>query len=314
MSEEAQVAADEPQVSGVESQVTADAPSSEPAATEPASQNTGKPAGYAPIDETTANPQQVKDRLDYLYGQVKTSDREKREMRGLLQQQSEALAWLSQGQQAVVDHLQTRSYADTETVLKQQMQDAWNKKDERAYIEAQNKLMDVQVEKKVSEKTRPQPQQMNGQQQYRSAAEVANQAVHTGELSPDEYRSTETWQNERNQSGQLVRPWAFDSDPAHQQALFEARAVLANPRYASLSYEQKLQEVDRRMGVQKPTVGQNVMGANLTKGTKSVKLELSAEQRQMALRLKPRGKSDTDALESYRKQLEKINQKTGGRK
>lgn len=275
------------------------------------SKSDGKPAGYAPIDEATASPAQVKDRLDYLYGQVKTSDREKREMRGLLHQQSEALARLSQGQQAVVDHLQNRSYVDSEAILKQQMQDAWNRKDEKSYIEAQNKLMDVQVDKKVAERTRPQQQQ---QAQYTSAAQVANHAVNTGELSPDEYRTTESWQNERDQSGNLVRPWAFGADPAHQNALFEARAVMANPRYASLSYEQKLQEVDRRMGTVKKTVAQNVMGANLTRGAKSAKLELSPEQRQIALRLKPRGKSELDALESYRKQLEQINQKSGGRK
>lgn len=269
-----------------------------------------KPAGYEPIDPHTATPEQTKQRLDYLYSQVKRSERQEREMKGLLEQQSRIINELSEGQKAVVGHLTQKSFADGKQQLQQQMQEAWKKQDNRAYIEAQNKLMDLQVEERLAARQpqqNPQPQNQRPQ----NAAEIANRAMQTGEINPEAYRTTETWQNERDDVGNLVRPWAFDSDPRYRAAFLEAQSVMTNPRYENLSYEQKLEEIDRRMGTQKRTVSQSVMGGSLTKPAKSAKLQLTPKQREIALKTQyaGKGKSEQEHLDKYRQQIEKFQQR-----
>lgn len=264
-----------------------------------------KPSGYDPVDASTASPEQVKERIDYLYRQVKTSDREKREMTNLLRDQSRIINELSEGQRAVVTHLNERGFADNEEQLKGQMRAAWDKGDNRAYIDAQTNLNKLYAQQEVAKAQRP--QQTQQPQQQPSAAEIAARAAHTGELSDQEYRTTSAWQDERDDSGAALRPWAFAGDPNYQAALFEARSVFANPRFANMSHEQKLQEVDRRMGTQKRTASQAVIGGGLTKPAKNSKLTLSSDQERIALRTKyaGKGKSDAEHIDAYRKQVEK---------
>lgn len=285
---------------------------SKTAETAPATQTPAKPAGYHPIDFKTASPEQIQERFDYVYGQVKHTERDKREMRQILQQQSEIIEQLSQGQQQVVQHLTQQSFTEGKDQLKAAMNEAWKKGDNAGYIEAQNKLMDLQVEERVAAKMQPQqPQKKTNGQVPGSAIEIANRAVDSGELSQDDYRITESWQSERDGMGNLVRPWAYADNPNHQAALFETRSVLANPRFTNLTYEQKLAEVDKRMGIQKPTTGQNVMGGRLTKPAKTTKIELSPKQREIALKTQyaGKGKSEAEHLEKYRLQVEKFQQK-----
>ncbi len=268
-----------------------------------------RPAGYDPIDPKTATPEQTQERINYIYSQLKPTQRENREMRNLLAEQSKVIDQLSQNQQAVVTHLTQKSFADGKEQLKIAMQEAWKKQDNASYIDAQNKLMDLQVDERLQDKlNRQQPQQQTNGHIPRDAAEIARGAVQAGELNADEYRTTESWQSERDESGNIVRPWAFSTDPSYTAALFETRSVMANPRFANLPYAEKLAEVDRRMGVQKKTSSQSVMGGNLTKPAKSGKVELSPQERDIALRTKyaGKGKSEADHLEAYRKQVEKF--------
>ncbi len=268
-----------------------------------------RPAGYAPVDVKTASPEQIQERIDYLYRQVKPKERENREMRQLLADQSRVIDELSRSQQQVVTHLTQRGFAENKEQLKVAMQEAWKKQDNAGYIEAQNKLMDLQVEERLQEKLqRQQPQQQTNGHIPRDAAEIARGAVESGELNDNEYRTTESWQSEKDDSGNLIRPWAFSSDSSYQAALFETRSVMANPRFSNLSYEQKLAEVDRRMGVQKRSSSQSVLGGSLTKPVKNVKVELSPKQREIALRTQyaGKGKSEAEHLEKYRKQIETL--------
>jgi hypothetical protein len=266
-----------------------------------------KPAGYDPVDPSNSTPEQVQERLNYLYGQVKHSDREKKEMRSVLAEQSRLLSELTAGQQAVVSHLQDRSITETESSLKSQMQSAWEKGDNNTYFALQDKLDDLRIEKKLAAKSKSEPQS----QQSKGAIDYAQQAQGTGELSQEEFNATNAWQSEKDENGNLVRPWAFGSDPNHRAALEEARAVFNNPRFANLPFDKKLEEVDKRMGTQKRTGGQNVMGGNLTTPSKQGKLTLTPKQQEIAIKTKYAGSGKTDAehLEAYRKQVQNIKQR-----
>lgn len=270
-----------------------------------------KPAGYAPIDPATATPEQTKERLDYLYGQIKPTQRENKEMKRILADQSRVIEELSKGQQLVVDHLTQKSFTESKEQLQRTMQEAWKKGDERSYIEAQNKLMELNVEERVAAKQKPQqqPQQSNGHIPN-NAVEMANGALQSGGINDTEYRATESWQNETDESGNILRPWAYADSPYYKSALRETAAVFDNPRLQNLSYEQKLAEVDKRMGLTKRSPSQAVMGGNLTRPTKKATIELSPKQREIALKSKyaGKGKSDDEHLNAYRKQLEKFQQ------
>ena len=88
--------------------------------------------------------------------------------------------------------------------------------------------------------------------------------------------------------------------------LMETKAVLSSPLYANKSIAEKMAEVDRRMGVQKPQAKQGVLGGGLTGQRKTSKLTLSPEAQKIALKTKfaGAGKTDAEHLEAYRKQIE----------
>lgn len=286
-------------------ETTESTPAVEPNEPAPPAAPKTEPAGYKPIDPKTATPEETQERLDYLYKQIKPTQRENREMRQLLADQSKVIDDLSRNQQAVVTHLTERSFADSEQQLKDQMAAAWQKGDNRAYIDAQANLNRLYTQQEIAKQTPA--QQLQQQPQYRNAAELANGAAQAGELSQDEYRTTESWQGERSDAGQLLRPWAYSNDPSYEAALFETRSVMANPRFQDYTYEQKLQEVDRRMGTPKRTTSQQVMGGSLTKAAKNTKIELTPKQREIALKTQyaGKGKSEAEHLEKYRAQVAK---------
>lgn len=278
--------------------------------TENQTSSNARPAGYDPIDETTATPQQVKERLDYLYRQVKDNDRYKKEANRVLADQSRVINELSQAQQQVVTHLQDRTITDNEVQLQQMMQTAWEKGDTAMYNQTQSRLIDLKVQKNLLTQTRQQPPQVP------PSSGMPNISSDEGAISQAEQQATYAWQNERDEQGSLLRPWAFNNssdqnnlDPNYLSALREAQAVFTNPKFANLPYDQKLAEVDKRMGLSKRTASQTVMGGNLTTARKTGKLTLTPKQEEIAIRTKyagPKAKSDADHLDAYRKQVERV--------
>lgn len=274
-----------------------------------------KPAGYYPIDFATATPDQVKERYDYIYRQVKDGERERRETNRVLKEQSRLIDELSSGMGQVVNHIQENTFDNTEATLKANMRAAYEAGNTDAYLEAQDKLDELRLEKKLAERDRkaiPQPQQ-------KQVAQPQNDPM----INTDESRVINDWQSERDESGVLLRPWAHnkstDPNSPDQEFLYglaETRAVFQNPRFADLSIHQKIAEVDRRMGVKKPGSGQSVMGGGLTTNRKSSKITLTPKQQEIAIKTRfggPKAKSDTDHLEAYRKQIERVQTTKGAR-
>lgn len=284
--------------------------------TEPAAESiTEKRPGYDPVDVATASPEQVQERINYLYRQVKDKDKRERDVNKILSEQARVIDELAKNQNAVVNHIQTKTLDDNEEALTAVMNHAFEKGDHKGYLEMQRKLIKLGVDKELL-KNRPQPQVQNQPPQqtngrYNSASQIANDAVSEGYLSQDEARLTEAWQNERDETGNFVRPWARTSDmnnpdPAFAAALRETQGVFSNPRFANLSYEEKLTEVDRRMGVAKRVASQSVSAGGLTGRGKNTKITLSADIEKMVRQTKWGGskyKTDDDRLDAYRKQL-----------
>lgn len=265
--------------------------------------NNDKPAGYAPIDVKTASPEEIQERLNYLYSQVKDSKRTMGEYRKITAEQSKLLGELQNGVGAVVNHLQDKTFSDNEAALTAKRNAAYEAGDTKAYHEAQDKLDDLRLEKKMAEKVKPVKQEAPKNNDY------------TGYDDPEDEAFVDSWQAEKDESGTRLRPWAFGNHPRHHEALIETEAVMKSPRWKDKTMQQKLAEVDRRMGVEKVANKQNVIGGSFTASRKTAKVTISPRQEQIAIRTKIAGPkaSDAEHIERYRKQIEKLQSGKGAR-
>jgi hypothetical protein len=275
-----------------------------------------KPAGYDPVDLSDLPPekaQQVEERINYLYRQVKDTGKNIREYRSIAEQQAQLIEDLRNGVGMVVDHLENKTFQENEATLRQKMENAFEAGDLKGYHEAQDKLQDLKLQKL----TKPQPQKKTETQKQAyagkvSASSMAQEAVQDGELDPQDATFVSAWQQETNDRGEPLRPWTTTADPNDPDPDFVKALVITKKvwdQYPNRSIKENLAEIDKRMGVQTRSSGQTVMGGSLTTQGKNSKITLSAKQQEIAVRTKfagPKAKSDADHIAAYRKQLEKV--------
>lgn len=288
-------------------------------AAEPAVNSYKSDPGYHPIDlsnlpEDVRKP--IEDRINYFYRQVKDQNRTLGQFRTVAEQQSAQINDLMNATTQVVDHLQTRSFEDTEATLKATIRQARLSGDSDAEFDAQEKLIELKANKIASSRTQTIPKAENqSTQRLNSLSQISDNAARGGELSADEQSIAQAWLNEKDQNGSLLRPWAFtndvNGDGAYQSVLTEAAAVWRNPRFANAPIVERLAEVDKRMGLTR-TAAQSVMGGNLTNGKKSGTIQLSSEQQKIAIRMdlgakkgaKPR--TDAEKISAYIEQMKTV--------
>lgn len=283
--------------------------------------------GYSPVD-LSALPDElrkpVEDRINYMFRQVKDQNRTLGQYRTVAEQQAAQIAELTNGMGQVVNHLTERSFEESESSLTEQLLAAQQSGDAKEFLAINNKLLDLKVKKATAPKQSPPVNQQPQQRQYNSASEMANTAESEGILSQEETRVVDAWQNQRDGNGQLLRPWAHSNDvandPNYKSVMAEAQAVFSNPRFANLSIDQRLTEVDRRMGLQRGNTvanGQSVMGGNLTNNKKSGTIRLSPEQEKIAIRMdvgsKGKPRTDAEKIAAYKDQMVKVQSNKGAR-
>lgn len=274
-----------------------------------------KPAGYDPVDLSNLAPEirePIEKRFSYLYGQVKNNERNLHQYKSIAQQQSEKLEELMGNFGTVVDHLYSKEQGQTEASIRQEIKAAYDSGDAEKYQAAQEKLMEFKVDQKLKakpEKTeKPKTQEINKQP---TVAELRAEALGDGDWTQEDDTYLESWQNETS-NGVDLRPWAKEGHRLYPYAFNEAMLVFSSPAYERLTTEQKLAEVDRRMGVSK-SGGQTVMGGSLTTRGKSSKITLTPKQQEIAVRTKfggSKAKSDAEHIEAYKKQIETLNRKS----
>lgn len=298
MSEVAQAGADDQATDGANDNANKDV------AATPSTKN-DKPAGYDPIDVENLPPE-VKQRIDYLYSQVKDNKRTMSEYRRITSDQSKLLNDLQSGVGMMVNHLQDKTFSETEATLTAQRNAAYEAGDNKAYHEAQDKLDDLRLEKKLAAKNKP----------AKSQSEPAKQSTAPADYDDPETESyVDSWQSEKTESGELLRPWSYANHQRYREALIETEAVMKNPRWESKSMQEKLSEVDRRMGLAKSTSKQNVIGGGFTGSRKTTNVSLTPRQEQIAIRTKLGGSkaSDAEHIAAMRKQVEKLKTQKGAR-
>lgn len=280
--------------------------------------DTGKPAGYHPVDLSDLpedKQKELDDRISYLYRQVKDSSRVIGEYRTVAQQQSDKIDELMNGMGQVVNHLHTKSVAETEAQITQEMDAAFEAGDIKTYRKTQKQLIDLGIKQQLAAQQKPQAPQTQTRQQ----AFAGVQTQQNNEPSAEDTRLVSAWQDETNERGEPLRPWTKtqdmdDPDPDFLKALAITKRVWSqNP---NRSAKDNLAEVDRQMGIKQTTGGQNVMGGSLTTRGKQSKLTLSPNQERIAVKTKfganKGAKSDAEYITAYRKQIESVQSKTKG--
>lgn len=234
----------------------------------------------------------------------------------LASDQSKRIEELANGMNSVVTHLETKSFADAETQLKTQMEEARKNNDSKTFFDLQDNLNKIRLEKMMADKQpKQQPQQTHQRPQPetgRVVEDAVQSALDSGDITTNDATYFKAWQTESDTSGAPLRPWANPADARFKEAFGEVQAVFNNQRYANLPFDKKWEEVDRRMGLQKSNGAQSVMGngqgPNLTPSRKTGTIRLTPEQEKLAVRMKVGGskaKTNADHIERYRQQLAK---------
>lgn len=287
------------------------------------SNGVARPANYTPYVDLSTLPDDIRasieGRFKHMSSLMRKNDtkhsQKLSQWKEIAEQQSKQLEELTNGFGTVVNHLQDKTYTETESQLKLQMKATLESGDIEGHIAAQDKLLDIKAEKKMAEQQRKLAPEKKPE---RSAVAVQDDG---DGLAPEDREVVNAWQDERDESGMLQRPWAYNRgtlenpDKQYLAALAETRAVLLSPLYAEASMAEKMAEVDRRMGVKKQASRQTVMGGGLTGNRKTNTLRLTPQQEEIAVRMKLGGPKATreQSLDLYKKQLETIKQK-GARK
>lgn len=277
--------------------------------------NTQKPSNPERewVDPAIDPPEKVKERLDFLYGKVKKTEREQGEWRRLAADQAAVIEELRQATGQVVNHLTQKSFTDSSAELEDQMMTALQTGDTKSYLTAQNKLIDLKTQQRLAEQ-----QRLTSPVKKQQIPNTASQIAAQGGMDYNEQSTIDAWQGERDEHGSNLRPWAQNSgsednpDPDYIKAVLVARNIFTNDSTAHWTINQKLAEIDKRMGVKKTGGAQNVMGGGLTSKPKTGRITLSPQVEKMAIRTKfggPKAKSDAEHIEAYRKQIEKVRSK-----
>lgn len=271
-------------------------------------QSNEKPAGYDPVDVSSASPDKIQERFDYLYSQVKSNERTMREYKSIAAEQSKYIEDLTNGMGQVVNHLETQNFSQEEDQVTKEMRAAFEAGDMDKFIANQKKL--VQLEAKKSSPKQVQKPAQKQDPSYES-------------MSQDDQKLVDAWQEETDERGQALRPWSKntgtddDPDPDFVRAMLIAQRVFkANPHKSA---RENLLEVDRKMGVKSTNMGgsQSVMGGQLQTLAKKQNIRLTPEQERLAVKMKfanEKGKppkSDSEHIDAYRKQLQKVRSKGG---
>lgn len=283
-----------------------------------------KPPGYYPVDFDGVPEDKAKamrERYDYFFKQDKQREKTLREYREIAASQAEQISQLTNGVGQIVNHLETKNFGETETQIRQKMQAAFDSGDNKGYVDAQVELNRLLIKQEA--KPKPQQNQQNNTQRQayagaQSAGQLANESVQDGEITPQQASIVNSWQNEADESGQPLRPWAKNNSPNPNRPnpdfvkanLIALEIFEENPHR---TVEENLMEVDKRMGTKKSAGKQTVMGGSFTTPQKTGRISLSPEMQKMAIRTKfgarDGAKTDAEYLEAYRKQIQTTRQK-----
>ncbi len=248
--------------------------------------NEQKPEGFEPVDVShlpEEDQDNIQARFDRLYGQVKMSDRRNKAMESVLLEQQKALVDISQ------------KLTETErTTAKKSIEDGIRMAEEFGDMPKANQLRQSLIEMNMEEKL-----------QAALAKKQPNNYSPENVLDTQMAEVTDPYENayltqamaERAPDGNYMRPWAQRGHPDLQVALQEAEVIWTSPKFANKTVEEKMKELDRRMGTPQRKQGSSVLSGGGNQKTQQG-AQLTPAEQQVAVRLYSKLPSD-QAIAKY---------------
>ena len=170
------------------------------------------------------SPEQQK-RFNRLYGQVKTQDKQLGEL-------SQMNAKLIERLEAQEQKTAVREIDGELADLRAAKKEALDAGDTDKVMEIDDAILDAKIKAKEASET-PEP---------KKDPDKSNDDF---DFTPSQKDRLIEWATERNDKGDVIRPWADPGHPKHTTAMKIAEGVLGDPEYTGADMEDILKEVDR---------------------------------------------------------------------
>lgn len=206
-----------------------------------------KPDGWEPIDYTVlpeAHQKAVSDRITHLYSQVKGGERTNKELANMNKALMERL-----------DALENSASEDRASRLESQIEQAFDEGDNKKAATLTAELAQLKSKPATGPAQDPAKSDEPDDKSQKQADEF---------LSIEDQALLESWAMAKNSDGNLLRPWAMESDPGHQRAERIFRGLTQDPGLMSKGIKAIMTEMDEIMGTVKPQRKQSV--ANVLTG------------------------------------------------
>lgn len=245
------------------------------------------------FEQTDFTPEQQK-RFDRLYRQIKAQDKAK-----IIQ--GEHLTRVTDRMSKLESELAAAKSTDAVTSLRAQIKEARESGDEDRVEKLRDQLVEVQAEIAVSKRT--------PKEAPKAAAPTANPVP---DLSRSDTAAIKRWSVAADDNGKYTRPWTQEGHKDVDTAAQHLVEVLNSDEFEDMTIEEKLAEVDKRMGYKKPSVsrkdGNAVLGGDLTGSANKDKPSLTREQADVAEKIYP-NLTPAEARKRYFNSLQSINGK-----
>lgn len=250
-----------------------------------------KPEGFEPVSVDHLpddDKEAIQARFDRLYGQVKMSDRRNKVLEGMLAETQKAL-----------QDINHKVNEQERTTARKSLEDGIRMAEELGDLSKANQLRQTLTEMNIEDKMRAMLQQKSPPSDY-SNPDVLLDSQMAEVQDPYESAYLNQAMAERGVDGNYVRPWAQRGHPDLEVALREAEIIWTSPRFSNKPVEEKMKELDRRMGTpQRRNPGNQVLpSGGMSKQSNNVSITPMEER--VATRLFPRLSRD-EAIAKYMK-------------
>lgn len=241
----------------------------------------------------------VQKRFNRLYKQVKASDEANRLLREHIANLEKSFSQIQQQQQVVQERFVSQEVQQARNFLQSEYQSAIDAGDFQRQQAIQQQWILLEAEVKAQEILK----QQNAQPKDKYPPTNINQTVDQYDIPQDEAVYIDAWMNEKSPSGVVVREWAQPNHALFNAALAEAENVFKSPLWANKSVQERMAEVDRRMGLVKPVKqsAPQVLSSNLKTSPKRDDIKLTPQEEQIAIRMRL-GKTPQESIERYKAQ------------
>ena len=248
--------------------------------------------GSAPGTEFAefSNPQDAA-RFKRVYGHVKRNERLIGVMAGDNKVLFEANNALTTRLSELEKHVADKGTADSISILQAERQAAIDAGDIARVSNLSDKIAEIRGKTEIAKLRSEAKVEKNPESKEQSPQDL---------LGPDLRGALQSWAGQRNQAGDLIRPWASPEHPRFNRAVELAAVVLNDPEFQADGDTRKvLAEVDRLMTPARQ--GQAVLsggqGANVVQKT----IKLTADQLAVAAKMNVKPEAYALMLQKYRR-------------